>query len=151
MIHSYTVTPATESIPELMPLDLGCITSTNQIPPLDLTMVDLAGHCSVLTASKLRVSDLVLLDDCTWSQDRVFALVNLCGATVEATQTITWVLNDIAPEIVLTESDADHGCQGSYHSHRYFFHLRVGKTRRSVDLILVGQVHLEFDGGQLFR
>jgi len=108
---TYTKLPDLDTGP-LAKLDLGCIATVAQIPPVDLTMFAATSSCEVVSIQKLGQTDPVLAaNGCTWSNERVFVVETLCGVTNLVTQSVCWVINDSRPEILATAKDGEHyGC-----------------------------------------
>jgi|GEM_PF-1479699 len=98
----------------LMKLDLGCIASTNQIPPVDLTMVNASSSCAIVSIDKVSVGTPVLTaDQCTWSNERVFAVETLCNVTQLMTQSVCYILNTGPPRIDSVPAYEDYACQSA--------------------------------------
>jgi len=95
---TYIKTPDLESGP-LSKLDLGCIGSVNQIPPVDLTMFAASSSCQVVSIEKVGQTDPVQTD-CVWSNERVFLVETICDVTNLVTQSVCWIINDSVPEIL---------------------------------------------------
>jgi len=77
--YTYTPIPDLPSVEPLMDLDLGCIASTNQIPPVDLTMAAVSAECGVVSIRKISTSAPIMVDDCTMAINRCFEVTTLCG------------------------------------------------------------------------
>jgi len=78
-VETYTYTPIPDLPTALMDLDLGCIASTNQIPPVDLTMAAVSAVCGVVSIRKISTSAPILVDDCTMAINRCFEVTTVCG------------------------------------------------------------------------
>ena len=112
VIYTYTENPSVDVGP-LAKLDLGCIASTNQIPPLDLTMVEATSDCAIVSIRKSNQTAAVLTDGCTWSFDRVFVVETLCGVTDVVTQAVCYVLNNSQPELLSVPHGSNFACQAA--------------------------------------
>ena len=112
VVFTYTREPDLTSGP-LMPLQLGCIASTNQIPPMDLTMVTATSDCAIVRIWKHAVGPTGLVDACTYTNQRIFVVETLCGVSNFVTQAVSWVLNNTRPEITGTETGQYWGCQSA--------------------------------------
>ena len=112
IVFTYTRLPDLEVGP-LAKLDLGCIASTNQVPPVDVTMVMATSDCAIVSIRKLSVSTPTLVTDCNWSNQRAFVIETLCGVTRTVTQSVCWVLNNTQPEIISVLPHEDFGCVDS--------------------------------------
>ena len=108
-VYTFTVRPTELLLEPLSDIDLGCLTSTNQVPLPDTSLVGASSVCSV--ASVAFVNDTPTnLTTCLDGLDRVYLVTDLCGLTATVTQRFTWVLNEMSPMITNTPSDVDFGC-----------------------------------------
>jgi|GEM_PF-6049566 len=106
---SYTKLPDLVTGP-LAKLEVGCIASVDQIPPVDLTMFAASSSCEVVSIEKLSETMPVQVD-CEWTYTRSFLVETLCNQTTVVDQVVCYTLNNTRPEIVSVEKGIDHGCQ----------------------------------------
>ena len=94
------------------PLHLGCIASTDQIPPLDLTMLGVTSDCPY-QVWKVRETDPVLTaDGCTYSNERAFVVGTDCH-TVMVWQAVTWIPDEGQAEVVDAAIGSNWGCRAT--------------------------------------
>jgi|GEM_PF-1886349 len=112
VVYTYTKLPDL-TVGPLAKLDLGCIASTNQIPPVDLTMLVATSDCAIVSIQKLSQTMPVppAAGDCVWSNERVFVIETLCDVTQTVTQAVCWVLNNTLPEITSVSKGSNWLCQ----------------------------------------
>ena len=99
-------------MPEVGPLsdrNLGCITSVDQVPQQDTSIVEANSDCSVAQIAWIADST-GSTDRCTDYLDRVYQVTDLCGASAVVTQRFTWILNTMDPMITVVPPGTDFGC-----------------------------------------
>ena len=114
-IYSYALDPMEVARAELPRLDLGCITSTNQIPPPDFIAAGTKAECGTLMITQLMTQAImtagVTLDDCESGFERVYSITGSC-TNVLVTQVVTYTLNTASPQITEVAPYTNFGCAG---------------------------------------
>ena len=98
------------AVSQPMPLHLGCISTTDQIPPLDLTMLGVTSACPWQVWKVASTDPVLTTDGCTWSNQRAFVVGTDCE-TVKVWQAVTWILDEGAAEVVEAFPGTNWGCQ----------------------------------------
>ena len=110
-IFSYNLPPEMIVNSMLDDLDLGCIGSTNQIPPPDFIGAGTVASCGSLTITQVSETALAPIGTCTSAIRRVYNITTPC-TNVLITQDVTYVLNTSPPVITEIAPYTDYGCDG---------------------------------------
>ena len=132
VLHWWTIEADAVSVPDLGTLQLGCIGSTDAIPPVDVTLFA-TSVCSVVAIWQIG-PDAITGTDCVATNIRLFRVTNRCGLTNTVAQQVVYTIDDgIAPEITATETGRHHGCQDPGFSPAAFVSF-VGATNATSDV-----------------
>jgi len=96
----------------LAKMDLGCIASVAQVPPVDLTMFAASSSCEVVSIEKIGQTDPTR-QGCTWSFTRSYLVETLCSVTTTVDQVVCYQLNNAQPELAAVPKGTDHLCQAA--------------------------------------